>query len=139
MRKVGESYVNLKFDSPDEVQILCDQELPPRGLFESQVLDCKRRRLIVDILKLQPEKRVTYHLYLRDGPSKTSGYSMKLSAEKKSMRFELTNMSDTVELVLVNPSMHRHVHLKLSIFEGHPAQFLPEPPPNEVIRYSGKS
>ena len=137
-RKIGESYVNLKYDSPQEVQTLCDQEIPPRGLIESKVIDCRRRRLILDILRLKPEDEVSYHLFLRDEESASGRYWIKLSAEKQTMRFELTNMNDTIELALVNPSIWRTIHLRLSIFEGHPSQFLPVPSPDEILRFRGK-
>ncbi len=138
LKKIGESRIDLKHESPHEVLALCDQEIPPRGIFTVTIQDCQRRCLILDILRLRPEREATYHFLMGEDKDLFESNLMRLSAEAPTMRFELTEMRDTVELALVNPSLWKRMHLRMTIFEENPSQFLPSPPPEEVLRFKRK-
>ena len=117
-RRVGGSYINFRFDPSREVQVLCDQEIPPRGMFSAKIRDCPGRQLILDIQRLQSESRVTYLFLMGPEGDLSKDASMKLNSQREVIRFEFSNLQDTIEFALVNPSFRKTIHLKLTIFEG---------------------
>ena len=59
--------------------------------------------------------------------------------KKEVMRFEFSNLQDTVKLTLVNPSLRKKIHLRVTIFEGQSWQHMPKPMPKEVVRVRQKT